>query len=254
MLNPYQHLPNPLQRALAWLGERELPMLIMLALIMAMVWGFAEIAEDVMEGDFKSIDEMLLLSLRDASDPSNPWGPSWLEETMRDITALGSTVVLSLVSLAVFGFLLLLQRPKMALLVAVAVLGGLLLSTLLKMGFSRPRPDLVPHGTRVYTASFPSGHSMQSAAVYLTLGALIARNLPRRILKAYILLLMILLTLIIGFSRVYLGVHWPTDVLAGWTAGSAWALLCWLVAYWLQRRGEVENAATTAPVQSQAAG
>jgi undecaprenyl-diphosphatase len=246
MLNPYrQHLPNKLQRALAWLGERELSMLIMLALLTAMVWGFAEIAEEVVEGDFQSIDEMLLLALRDASDPSNPWGPSWFEEMMRDITSLGSTVVLSMVSLAVFGFLLLLQRPKMALLVAVAVIGGLLLSTLLKMGFSRPRPDLVPHGTRVYTASFPSGHSMQSATVYLTLGALIVRNLPRRILKAYVLILMILLTLLIGFSRVYLGVHWPTDVLAGWTAGAAWALLCWLVAYWLQRRGRVEDAGTS---------
>jgi undecaprenyl-diphosphatase len=245
MLNPYHHLPGKVQRALAWLGERELALLIMLALLTAMVWGFAEIAEEVVEGDFKSIDEMLLLALRDSNDLSNPWGPPWFEETMRDITALGSTVVLGLVSLAVIGFLLLLQRPKMALFVTVAVVGGLLLSTLLKLGFSRPRPELVPHGVQVYTASFPSGHSMQSASIYLTLGALIARNLPRRILKAYVLLLMILLTILIGFSRVYLGVHWPTDVLAGWTAGSAWALLCWLVAYWLQQRGRVEHTGTS---------
>ena len=241
MQNPFQLLLNSLQRALAWLGEREFAALITLVLMTALIWGFMEIADEVLEGDFQSIDEMLLLSLRDAHDPSNPWGPSWLEEMMRDLTALGSTVVLSLVSLAVIGFLLLLQRPKMALFVAVAVIGGVLLSTLLKLGFSRPRPMLVPHGTRVYTASFPSGHSMQSATVYLTLGTLIVRNLPRRALKAYVMILMIMLTLLIGFSRVYLGVHWPTDVLAGWTAGAAWALMCWLVAYWLQRRGEVES-------------
>lgn len=241
MIHSHKPLTSQWRRALAWVGERELAVLIILALITAMIWGFAEIADEVTEGEIQSIDETLLLSLRDSQDTSNPWGPQWLEEMMRDITALGSTVVLSFVSVAVIGLLLLLQRPKMALFVAFAVIGGVVLSTLLKLGFNRPRPDLVPHATKVYTASFPSGHSLQSATVYLTLGALAARNLPRRLLKAYVLFLMILLSLLIGFSRVYLGVHWPSDVLAGWAAGSAWALLCWLIAYWMQRRGQVEN-------------
>jgi undecaprenyl-diphosphatase len=126
----------------------------------------------------------------------------------------------------------------------------MLLSTLLKMGFDRPRPDLVPHGALVYTASFPSGHATLSAVVYLTLGALLARVQPRLVLKLYLLGLAILLTVMVGVSRVYLGVHWPTDVLAGWAVGAAWALLCWATALWLQRRGRVEGpgpAPDTAP-------
>ncbi|HKH34153.1 MAG TPA: phosphatase PAP2 family protein, partial [Beijerinckiaceae bacterium] len=122
-----------------------------------------------------------------------------------------------------------------------AVGGGMLMSTLLKLGFARPRPDLVPHGARVYTASFPSGHAMLSAVTYLTLGALLARVQPRRRIKAFFLGLAILLTIVIGMSRVYLGVHWPSDVLAGWCGGAAWAALCWFVALQLQRRGDVEQ-------------
>jgi undecaprenyl-diphosphatase len=117
----------------------------------------------------------------------------------------------------------------------------MLLSTALKLGFARPRPDLVPHGVRVYTASFPSGHAMLSAVTYLTLGALLARVQPQRRVKAFLLGLAIALTVLIGMSRVYLGVHWPSDVLAGWCGGAAWASLCWFVALQLQRRGEVER-------------
>jgi undecaprenyl-diphosphatase len=141
----------------------------------------------------------------------------------------------------VIGFLVFVRKRGAALLVAVSVGGGSALGHLLKFGFDRPRPDLVPHGVLVHTASFPSSHAMMSAVVYLTLGALLARVQPRRRVKAYLLFLGILLTLIVGSSRVYLGVHWPSDVLAGWTLGAAWALLCWLVALWLQRRGQVET-------------
>jgi undecaprenyl-diphosphatase len=117
----------------------------------------------------------------------------------------------------------------------------MLLSTVLKMGFERPRPDLVPHATRVYTASFPSGHAMLSAVTYLTLGALLARVQPNRRLKAYLIGLALCITLLVGASRVYLGVHWPSDVLAGWCGGAAWAALCWFIALQLQRQGQVET-------------
>ena len=125
-------------------------------------------------------------------------------------------------------------------LASFALLGAVLLSFVIKAGIERPRPDLFPHGTPVYTASFPSGHSTGAAATYLTLGALLARFQRARRLKIYFMSVAVLLTLMIGLSRLYLGVHWPTDVLAGWTLGSCWALLCWMVARQLQRAGAVE--------------
>ena len=222
-------------------AQREFAVLAALAFAAAAVWGFVELASEVLEGETHALDEVILLALRSATDPSDPLGPGWLEELMRDITALGSTGVLTLITLAVAGFLALDRKSHAALFVVVAVGGGMLLSTALKLGFDRPRPDLVPHGSIVYTASFPSGHSMLAAVVYLTLGALLARVQPRLVLKLYLIGLAILLTVAVGASRVYLGVHWPTDVLAGWAIGAAWALFCWAAALWLQRRGQVES-------------
>ncbi len=123
----------------------------------------------------------------------------------------------------------------------IAVVGGLVVSTILKMSFNRPRPDIVPHLSAVYTSSFPSGHSMLAATVYLTLGALLARFVPERRFKAYFLIVALILTGLVGVSRVFMGVHYPTDVLAGWVAGLTWAILCWVVARILQRRGAVEQ-------------
>jgi undecaprenyl-diphosphatase len=222
-------------------ARRELALLVALALAASAIWGFAELADDVLEGDTHAFDEAVLLALRSATDRSDPLGPGWLEELMRDVTALGSMGVLTFITLAVAGFLALQRKSHAALFVLVAVGGGMLLSHLLKMGFDRPRPDLVPHGAMVYTASFPSGHATMAAVTYLTLGALLARVQPRRWLKLYLMGLAVLLTVAVGVSRVYLGVHWPTDVLAGWSLGAAWALLCWAGALWLQRRGRVES-------------
>jgi undecaprenyl-diphosphatase len=126
--------------------------------------------------------------------------------------------------------------------VLASVGGGIAFSTLFKQGFDRPRPDLVPHATEVYTASFPSGHAMMAAVTWLTLAAMLARVQPTRPLKIYLFALAALITVLVGVSRIYLGVHWPTDVLAGWTAGAAWALACWLVAWWLgERRGGAQD-------------
>lgn len=128
------------------------------------------------------------------------------------------------------------------LLVLVATFSGLLVSLLLKHSFHRPRPELVPHLSYVYTSSFPSGHAMLSATVFLTLGALLGRFVQEPVLKAYFLVVAGILTFLVGVSRVYLGVHYPSDVLAGWTAGLAWALTCWLIAKAMQQRGVVEKA------------
>lgn len=223
-------------------ARREVGTLLLVALVFGGGWAFLEVAEEVSEGEVQAIDRQAILALRVPEDPSDPLGPRWLEEAGRDMTALGGMGVLSLLTLAVAGFLWLGGKPHAALFVLVAVGGGIVLSTALKGFFDRPRPDLVPHGSYVYTTSFPSGHSMLSAVTYLTLGALLARVQARRRLKVYLLTLAVVVTLLVGVSRIYLGVHWPTDVLAGWSAGAAWALLCWVAALLLQRRGRVEEA------------
>jgi undecaprenyl-diphosphatase len=219
----------------------ELWPILLLVLVASGIWAFAELAGEVREGETQRVDRAILLALRNPADPADPVGPRWAEEAARDLTALGGIAVLSLLTLAVGGYLFLDGKRRAALLVVVAVAGGLAVATLLKQGFQRPRPDLVPHGVYVYTTSFPSGHSTMSAATYLTLGALLARVQRRRRQKLFLMGFAVLLTVIVGFTRVYLGVHWPTDVLGGWAAGGVWALLCWLAAWWLQRRGEVEK-------------
>jgi undecaprenyl-diphosphatase len=158
-----------------------------------------------------------------------------------DITSLGGTTVVTLITLAVLGYLLFDGKRAAALLVLISVAGGAALSSVLKLGFDRPRPDLVAHLVEVQTLSFPSGHAMVSAVIYLTLGALLAQVQAHNHLRAYILSVAVILTLLIGISRVYLGVHWPTDVVAGWCAGAAWAIGCWVIAAWLQARGKIEQ-------------
>jgi undecaprenyl-diphosphatase len=157
------------------------------------------------------------------------------------MTALGGNTLLLLVTLATVAYLAMTGKRGGAVLVAASVGGAAALSSILKVAFARPRPDLVPHEMEVFTASFPSSHAMLSAATYLTLGVLLARLHRERRTKAFLVGLAIALTLLVGASRVYLGVHWPSDVLAGWCGGAAWALLCWFVALQLQHRGDVET-------------
>ena len=227
-------------RVRAWARAREAGTLAALLLAAGGVWLFLELADDVLEGDTTTVDEQLLLMLRAPTDSSDPLGPPWVEDLARDITGVGGAAVLTLLTAASAGFLALQRKRHLALYVLAAVASGALVSTLLKMGFDRPRPDLVPHGQIVYTSSFPSGHSMLSAVAFLTLGALLASSQTNLRLRVYLISLAVFLTVIVGVSRVYLGVHWPTDVLAGWTAGAAWALLCWALAEKLRRRGAVE--------------
>lgn len=208
------------------------------------LWGFIELAEDAPGGEFLPRESAIMRGLRQSSDPGVPIGPAWTLEAARDITALGGATVLTLMTILVMGYLLLRRTYAAATLVLIATLGGYLLSDQLKIFFHRPRPTIVPHLAPVVSASFPSGHSMLSSIVYLTLGALLARTVAQRREKVYFIGTSLLLTFLIGFSRVYLGVHYPTDVLAGWSAGIAWALLCWSVAYTLQRRGAVKRAST----------
>ena len=233
----------PFATRLASLGTHEVGILIAVFVCASLLWTFGVIAEEVVEGDTHKLDMAILMSLRTAGSPPDLLGPPWFEEMMRDLTALGSYAFIIIVVTAAVGYLLLVRKWALALLMLGAVLGGMLISNLLKMGFDRPRPDL-DHAARVFTPSFPSGHAMLSAVTFLTLGALLTRvNVDWRA-KAYFLTIAVLLTIIVGCSRIYLGVHYPSDVLAGWCVGSAWALICWSAALWLQSRGQVEQPAS----------
>jgi undecaprenyl-diphosphatase len=234
-----------LRRSVRWasirLGRADLAVLLAALAAVVGVLVFVAIAERVSDGPPGRVDERLLLALREPGDPSDPLGPKWLEEAGRDITALGGYAVLSLLVVLVVAYEVMSRRYHAAILVLVATLGGLLVSHLLKDLYDRPRPELVPHLTHVSTSSFPSGHAMLSAVVYLTLGALLARLVDDWWAKLYFIGAALGLTALVGFSRVYLGVHYPTDVLAGWAAGLSWAILCWLAARYLQRHGVVDG-------------
>jgi undecaprenyl-diphosphatase len=200
--------------------------------------GFFELADVAREAEPHDFDTRILLAFRQAGDPDNPIGPLWMEEAVRDMTSLGSASVLVFIAAATVFFLLIAGRTAGALFVLAAMAGGQFLSSVLKLGIDRPRPELVSHLAEVYTLSFPSGHAMMSAVTYLTLGALLARVVRGRPLKIYVLGVAVLATFLVGASRVYLGVHWPSDVLAGWCAGAAWAMLCWLAARLVLGRGQ----------------
>jgi len=204
-------------------------------------FAFMALADEALEGDTHAFDESILLALREPGDTDNPIGPLWVEEAMGDITALGGYTVLTLLVAGVAIYLISVGKRGTALLVGGAVVSGAVLSALLKLGFDRPRPDLVAHLSHASSSSFPSGHAMLAAVTYLTLGVLLTRAHKQRRTKIIVMTYAIVLTVLIGLSRIYLGVHWPTDVMAGWALGAAWAALWWMVALWLQRRGQIEQ-------------
>jgi undecaprenyl-diphosphatase len=233
--------PRQWRQQLWRIAQDELFQVLLVTLVVvAGTWVFVELAGDVLEGDTQAFDRWLLEALRSPQNPEWPRGPRWLVEVGRDITAFGSSVVVALLTSAVVGYLWLQGKYGALGFVAIVTMGGGLLSHLLKELFARERPDLVPC-LWVSSPSFPSGHAILAAVVYLTLGILLARLEPRPLLKAYFLGIMMTLAFLVGISRVYLGVHYPTDVLAGWTVGLVWGLLCWLAAWYLQRRGTVER-------------
>ena len=219
----------------------ELDVLTALFVFAAASFTFLKLISEMREGETYGADEAILLALRDPNDLSNPIGPQWVEEMCRDLTSLGSPTVLALFTIAAVSYLCIDGKRAAALFVAVSITGGAVLMSLLKFGFARPRPELVSHLINVNSFSFPSGHATMAAVTYLTLGVLLARVQKRRRMKLYLLAVASILVLLVGFTRVYLGVHWPTDVLAGWCIGTAWAMGCWLIATWLQSRGTIER-------------
>lgn len=169
-----------------------------------------------------AFDRSIILGLR-------AWGgPAWLPKVAADVTALGGGIVLAIVVVVVAGLLLVQRLWLTALAIVAASVTGNLVVELVKLQIGRPRPDIVPHLVTVTHMSFPSGHSANSAIVYLTLAGLASQVTRDRATRAYLLVVALLLVGAIGFSRVYLGVHWPSDVLAGWSFGTLWALGWWL--------------------------
>jgi undecaprenyl-diphosphatase len=207
------------------------------------LWVFLGVASLMATGRTQGFDERILTLLRRPDQPAVPIGPAWCAHAAIDLTALGSVIVLLLFIGVVIGYLALERRLAMLAFVAAATVGGMVLSGVLKALFGRPRPTVVPALVEAHSASFPSGHSMMSTVVYLTLGALLARTTTRRRLRAYFIGVALGLSFLIGLSRVYLGVHYPTDVIGGWAAGALWALACALGAQALQRRNVVDKPA-----------
>lgn len=205
-----------------------LPM-VLVALFGAGVFAFIQIADEMSETELDGFDRRLLLAFRNPENLSQPIGPPWFREFMAELTALGGYPLLTILVTIVVIYLLISRLYGPALFTVLSIVSGTAMSHLLKLVYDRPRPDLVEQLVAVHTPSFPSGHAAMSAVVYLTLASLIIRLVESNAVRVYVLVVAVLLTLSIGISRVYLGVHWPTDVLAGWALGGAWASLSWLV-------------------------
>jgi undecaprenyl-diphosphatase len=214
--------------------------LIAILAIACLLFAFGVIAQNVTAGTSLAFDQKIVLALREPGNPSAPVGPAWAQEAARDLTSLGSIIVLLIMTCAVAIYLFLVRKYAAACLLLVAVFGGMAMNDLLKLAFARPRPDHVYQATRVFTSSFPSAHAELSAITYLTMAALLAQSQSSFRIGLYFIALATLLTISIGVSRIYLGVHYPTDVLGGWCIGAAWALACWVLMTWLQRGGRIE--------------
>jgi undecaprenyl-diphosphatase len=212
-----------------WLISREGRPIAAFASLAIVLFIAMRFASELAEGEQLALDKIVLLVLRRPDDLAQPIGPAWLQHVMIDMTALGSTSVLTLVVILAVSYLIAIRRRLVALILVASIAGGALLNFLLKVSIARPRPDLVAHLVKETTMSFPSGHSANSAVVYLTLAILLATTQTRSRIRWLIVTCALLITMIIGLSRVYLGVHWPSDVVAGWAVGATWALLCWFV-------------------------
>lgn len=199
-----------------------------------LVWAFIAISSEMVEGDTHSVDMAILQAAQ-----SLRTGHPWVAEVMRDLSGLGSTAVLTLFTVITVGYLVVIRARATALLVAAAVIAGSVGINLLKAQFGRPRPDRTFAELLAPGMSFPSGHAAMSAIVFLTLGALLASTRTRTLEQVYILAAASLMTVLVGTSRIALGVHWATDVLAGWAVGTAWALAWLLVARRLMRTGRM---------------
>jgi len=231
----------PLKDFLHELITKEIKVLLALLLLFISVLTFLEIGDAISAGETRQFDLSIIEFFRAEDDFNKPTGPPWITEFMTDITALGGGYVLAIITIFVLIFLTLQKHYDAFWLLLAATAGGTLISFGLKEIYGRERPDLAFRLITTTYLSFPSGHSMMSAVLYLTQAAIVARFQRTWKIRIYILSAALFLTIIIGFSRVYLGVHYPTDVIGGWTIGLAWASLCWCIAWYIQRRKRLKQ-------------
>ena len=217
-------------------ARTEIAALAALFVVAGGVLTFVELADDMTEADGIAFDHHILSLMRPyADDPGRPWGPWWLKEAAADITSLGGISVLGLFALIVIVFLLSQRKWLSSLLLVVGLAGGVVLSEGLKAVFERERPPQALQAVETINASFPSGHALLATVFYLSVAVMLTRAFPRQRFKIFVLGVGILMALLVGLTRIYLGAHWATDVFAGWAVGSAWAMVLWLVAYGIAR-------------------
>ncbi|MDB5677112.1 phosphatase PAP2 family protein [Sphingomonas bacterium] len=208
-----------------------------LALLVVSLIGLgAHLADELIEGESFSLDTAILVGLRTPGDLSQPIGPHWLLQSAVDISALGGGTLMWLFGVAGLAWLLYRHKRAEAGWIAVSLIGASLIDNGLKAWIARPRPALVPHLAQVTDASFPSGHAMVSAALYLTLALMLAEGAKSWAARLALVGFASLIVVLIGCTRVFLGVHWPSDVLAGWSFGTAWALAVFAANRWLRGR------------------
>lgn len=235
--NITETLRDWLVRGLKTGNANRLPVFL-LGIITLGVYGFIQIADEMAEGEIRNFDETLFLMFRVADDPSRSLGPAWLQETAVEVTAVGGYPLIVLTLAAVCGFFIVTRHYGAALYAVTSIGSGALISYTLKQYYARPRPDLVDHLDTVHTASFPSGHALVTTVAYLTLAAIVVGYLETSRARIYVISVAVLVAVMVGVSRVYLGVHWPSDVAAGWALGAAWASFSWLIFHMLQRRNQ----------------
>ena len=229
-------LDRPFLTRLVAKARTELAVLSALFVAATGVLVFVEVADDMTEADGQAFDHHVLALMRPyADDPGRPWGPWWLKEAAADITALGGISVLGLFALIVIVFLVAQRKWLSAVLLPLGLAGGVALSEGLKAVFERERPPVAVQAVETINASFPSGHALLSAVFYLTVAVMLTRAFPQKRLKALVLGVGVLLALLVGVTRIYLGAHWASDVIAGWAVGAAWAMVLWLAAYAVER-------------------
>ena len=225
-----QHAVNlPRYAAHVWRTRRyALVFAAMASIFLLLCYIFTELADEITDGDTQKFDERVLIALRLPDDLATPIGPAWFKGVMLDITALGGPIVLGIFSAVMIGLLFIEGQRRVAWLSVLAIGGGTSMSFVLKNIFERARPSVVPHLREVTNTSFPSGHAMSAAIVYLTIGVMFAKAMRGKWAKAYCMFWGAMLAFMVGSSRIFLGVHYPSDVLGGWIAGLSWASMCWI--------------------------